>query len=523
MGDFNSRGGAQSLSAVANVPRELRTALLVGETGCGKSTLVNSLANYFLAGTLDRPKIVIPNKVYRQPTERGFANHSEANIDDPTVSQTKKCAMYEFVKDNVVYRFIDTPGLSDFAITGTHYGDDETVNAILTAAGQAGELQAIILIINGSVPKLTVNLKSALRRIASSYPDVLLRNMLAVFTNSDFRNPNFDVKLLPNKPMHHFTMNNAAFSSRLREWDQEELKMQRLYWEKGMRKIDEMVSVINRLPAQQTQACSEIVGNRSKIQSTVHRVITEIDRQQLFMQQMREIQQQINVLQQKQQHIQLNANRSTRDLAYLAAQEKVEATASESAARRDSGQLAAYLAKLQEAVSEASTDSTTEEIDQIINFAQRWKDCRSKLDIRGSRLTDPQQAREVLDKKGKSHSHSQTSAAEEEFAVTRSELERLQARLKALEEQQWEASERISKGQAEVERTCRELQATCREFNFTAELAQTRDALRGELQHLKTEEGKRKAVAYLGSLAELGDVLNQQVPRAKQYSKRITS
>jgi len=258
----------------------LRTVLLMGETGSGKSTIINTLANYFLKGTLRKPRVVIPNKIYRQPTETEYSHHSEANLDDTTVSQTKECITYTFSLEGITYKIIDTPGLSDTSLTENHSIDDINVERILTAASKAKELHAIILIINGSTPRLTVNLRNALQRIKGNYPDVLLSNMLVIFTHTSMSIPTFEKSSLPHPPREIFTMDNMAFCSRPDQWNADDAEFQELCWKQSMRKAKQIVDFIDQLAPQCAEVFGQMRDSRNEIKNQILRSLTEIEKLQ---------------------------------------------------------------------------------------------------------------------------------------------------------------------------------------------------------------------------------------------------
>lgn len=290
----------QMMPSLPDGPQPLgpvRTVILLGETGSGKSTFVNYLANFFLQGDLRALKVVIPNKIYRNPTETGYANHSEANLDDTSISQTRKCSFYSFSKGAVTYRFIDTPGLSDTSNSAEHCVDDESINTILLAASEAGELHAIVLIINGTIARLTVNMRNALKRISSNYPDVLLNNMLVVYTNTSSSGKSFDDQSLTHQPKQTFVMNNSAFSSLYTEWNEDDVETQELFWKGSMKKIGELIALIDKLAPQSTEVFREMLAKRNEIRSHIFRATTEIEKQQQLVEKLEHLKREVAVIQ----------------------------------------------------------------------------------------------------------------------------------------------------------------------------------------------------------------------------------
>lgn len=90
-----------------------RKVIVIGGTGHGKSTFINSVHNFFRGTTIDTLEAVIPTN--HIAALRSAPQHSEAGIRDPSKSQTMDCNEYVFKcpmdPEHTSITLIDTPGL----------------------------------------------------------------------------------------------------------------------------------------------------------------------------------------------------------------------------------------------------------------------------------------------------------------------------------------------------------------------------------------------------------------------------
>ncbi|XP_055355631.1 uncharacterized protein LOC129600966 [Paramacrobiotus metropolitanus] len=217
-----------------------KIVLVIGETGSGKSTLINYLTNYFKGGNIAAPRIAIPTEYYSKPTE-AYQYH-EANVSNQTASQTEKCMDYDFESGTASYRFIDTPGMSDSR--GVER-DEKNIQQILQAAQSAGTLSAIVIVINGTQCRGTINLRNTLTRLRGITPNALTDNLIVVLTSCD--STNFKFKLMSLHPWtlkaeNIFAMNNAALSQDpLLMLEGDHRQVMEALWKKSMAEINRFV------------------------------------------------------------------------------------------------------------------------------------------------------------------------------------------------------------------------------------------------------------------------------------------
>ncbi|TKR63159.1 hypothetical protein L596_027024 [Steinernema carpocapsae] len=163
--------------------------LLVGETGSGKSTLINAIFNYIRFPSVHSadghtPIVAIPsqfdvadkNDVYKTvKIGQEDPNESYANIGE-SVTRTPHC--YEFSYQGKTYRIIDSPGLGD---TRGVPQDKKNMDMILRQLFSLHEIHAICVVMK-TKDKLSTGLKFCLNHIRTQVHPEAVKKLFFCFT-----------------------------------------------------------------------------------------------------------------------------------------------------------------------------------------------------------------------------------------------------------------------------------------------------------------------------------------------------
>jgi hypothetical protein len=241
--------------------------MLLGETGSGKSTFINFLTNIFNGGNIDKLKVAIPTK-YLRSTES--YKHDEQDLHDGTKSKTDSCNRYKFEQNGTTFTFIDTPGLSD---TRGINADDENLRKIVEAAENTPSIAAIIIVINGTAARLTVNMRNVLVRLRGTLPDVVLQNILVVFTNCTATTRSFDPKSIETNfaKVEYIHVQLSAFSNHPSTWNDEGAReCLELDWNYSTKQVQRLFGLIARTSKVDTAVFTDMKNLRFKIKAQLH-------------------------------------------------------------------------------------------------------------------------------------------------------------------------------------------------------------------------------------------------------------
>uniref|UniRef100_A0AC34RT78 G domain-containing protein n=1 Tax=Panagrolaimus sp. JU765 TaxID=591449 RepID=A0AC34RT78_9BILA len=166
--------------------------LLLGHSGVGKSTLINSIANYFTYNSFEdakgrAPVHIIPASFEMMDSDFntytvtiGKSDNNE-NLTTLAESCTQSPKIYTFRHSKCQINFVDVPGIGDTRGIDT---DNTNIKAILDVVSLFDQLHAICILLKSTDTKLTPEYRYCLNELLLHLHQSAIPNVVFVFTNS---------------------------------------------------------------------------------------------------------------------------------------------------------------------------------------------------------------------------------------------------------------------------------------------------------------------------------------------------
>uniref|UniRef100_A0AC35GTP7 G domain-containing protein n=1 Tax=Panagrolaimus sp. PS1159 TaxID=55785 RepID=A0AC35GTP7_9BILA len=178
-------------------PKKTLNILVLGETGVGKSTWINGIANYMSFNTLEEA-LAAPQPICLIASKFSFYQSNEDKIEvklepshgekdaneafsDQGQSSTQDPKTYQFETAKYIVNIIDTPGIGD---TRGPDQDKENTRKILNAIAQYKDLHAICFLFHANVARMTLSFRYCIGELLLQLHKDAVDNIIFFFTNA---------------------------------------------------------------------------------------------------------------------------------------------------------------------------------------------------------------------------------------------------------------------------------------------------------------------------------------------------
>ncbi|XP_069775828.1 uncharacterized protein [Narcine bancroftii] len=262
--------------------KRMKSIMVLGATGSGKTTLINGMVNYILGvewGDNFRYKLI-----------------QEATGKSQAESQTSSVTAYELhhqVGFNIEYSLtiIDTPGFGDTRGISRDQFITKQIQEFFTSPKGIDQIDAVCFVAQASLPRLTPTQKYVFDAILSIFGKDIAQNILILVTFADGQSPpvlealkvaNVPCPMDKNGSPLHFKFNNSAIyaqrpgSGNSADQDnsddsegEDDDNFDAMFWKMGTSSMKKFFSALNKMESRSLCLTKEVLRERQQLEAAV--------------------------------------------------------------------------------------------------------------------------------------------------------------------------------------------------------------------------------------------------------------
>ncbi len=241
-----------------------KIVLLVGETGVGKTTIINTMVNYLLG-------VKFEDEIWYEITEAAAGDQSE--------SQTSEITMYEVfpVKSPLSLTIIDTPGYGDTRGLDKDLEVAENLATLFQSNDGVREVDAVCFVTQASKNRLSDRQHYIISSILSLFGKDIVDNIVFLVTHSDGLPPKNVLGAIKKAKIPcrrdksgqpvYFSFNNRQAEER--HTRERLIRAQRDAWEDSMDDMKQFLRSLNEMNRRSLELTSDVLIERIRFEASI--------------------------------------------------------------------------------------------------------------------------------------------------------------------------------------------------------------------------------------------------------------
>ncbi|XP_016376572.1 uncharacterized protein LOC107715042 [Sinocyclocheilus rhinocerous] len=277
----NSDGFCRRSTFGDNITKENKTIMMIGATGAGKTTLINSMINYILG--------------VQWKDDFRFVLIDEGKQKSQAESQTSEITAYQInymdgFRVPYSLTIVDTPGFGDTRGIAHDQKITKQIQEFFSARGGIDRIDAVCFVVQASLARLTHTQKYVFDSILSIFGKDIAQNIIVLVTFADGKSPPvleaIKVAEVPcstnesEEPLHFKFNNSALFATNSTSADDEESDCENfdeMFWKLGFSSMKKFFTSLNTMKTQSLSLTQEVLRERQQLEVQVQGLQPQIN------------------------------------------------------------------------------------------------------------------------------------------------------------------------------------------------------------------------------------------------------